>query len=84
MKIETKFNIDDIVYRVSSIGVCIQYKIANVIVYKDRIEYRCIDTNNRVVNQFDEDSLFSSKNDCEKNYVLKRYNYLFKDAKTLK
>lgn len=84
MKIETKFNIDDIVYRVSSVGTCIQYKIAYIIVHKDRIEYRCIDTNNRVVNQFDEDSLFSSKNDCEKNYVLKRYSYLFKDAKTLK
>ena len=84
MKIETNFNIDDTVYRISSVGLCIQYKIANIIVLKDRIEYRCIDTNTRVANQFDEDSLFSSKNDCEKNYVLNRYSYLFKDAKTLK
>lgn len=84
MKIETKFNIDDIVYRMSSTGVCIQYKIAYTIVYKEHIEYRCIATDSHIANQFDEDSLFSSKNDCEKNYVLNRYSYLFKDAKTLK
>lgn len=84
MKIETKFNIDDIVYRVSPIGLCIQYKIANIIVHKDCVEYCCIDTDTRIVSQFDENSLFLSKNDCEKNYVLNRYSYLFKDAKTLK
>ena len=84
MKIETKFDIGDIVYKANNTGESIQYNIQNITIYENHNEYSCTNCTTKITHRFNEDELFLSKTDCEKDYVLKKFGHLFKDAKTLK
>ena len=88
MKIETKFDIGDTVYKMFYDTDCMELHIEKIIICEDDIsyevsyysEFKC----GKTTTCFKESELFLTKDECEKNYVLKKFGHLFKDTKTLK
>ena len=87
MKIETKFDIGDTVYKMFYDTDFMELRIEKIII-SDNIsyevsyysEFKC----EKTTTCLEESELFLTKEECEKNYVLKKFGHLFKDTKTLK
>ena len=88
MKIETKFDIGDTVYKMFYGTDCIELHIEKIIISKDNINYEVSYYSDlksgKTTTCLEESEFFSTKEECEKNYVLKKFGHLFKDTKTLK
>lgn len=88
MKIETKFNIGQIVYKMFYGTYCVELHIEKIIISENNIsyevsyysEFKC----GKTTDCFEESELFLTKEECEKSYILKKFGHLFKDTKTLK